>query len=98
MRDHHAHYDHPAHYLRVTIAFQNPFWRDVITDSYFMTDALGGCCVYDESSRIPGTTLGVLGFLLAGDAAMTLSNMDDKSLVARVLDSLPAPLRRLAAT
>jgi protoporphyrinogen oxidase len=93
MRDHHAHYDHPAHYLRVTIAFQKPFWRDLVTDSYFMIDALGGCCVYDETSRIPGAALGVLGFLLAGDAAMTMSNMDDRTLVSRVLDSLPAPLR-----
>ena len=40
--------------------------------SYFMLDAFGGCCAYDESARCPDTTgtAGVLGFLLAGEAAV----------------------------
>jgi monoamine oxidase len=93
MRDHHAHYDHPAHYLRVSIRFKHPFWRETVSGSYFMLDAFGGCCVYDESSRCHETSAGVLGWLLGGDAALTLSNLDDQTLIDRVLDSLPAPLR-----
>jgi monoamine oxidase len=95
VREHHAHYDHPAHYLRVTIQFSKPFWRDVVRGSWFMLDALGGCCVYDESARCPDTpgNVGCLGWLIAGDAAVRLSNMDDATLVRHVLDALPQPLR-----
>ena len=28
MERHHRHYDHPAHYLRVTVLFRTPFWRN----------------------------------------------------------------------
>ena len=92
--DHHAHYDHPAHYVRVTVLFRRPFWRDVVRGSYFMLDAFGGCCVYDESARCPdaNATAGVLGWLLGGSAALTLANLDDRALVERVLASLPASL------
>ncbi|HSU68115.1 MAG TPA: FAD-dependent oxidoreductase [Tepidisphaeraceae bacterium] len=93
MRKHHAHYDYPAHYLRVSMLFREPFWRATVAGSYFMLDAFGGCCVYDETSRSPDAHAGVLGWLLGGDAALTLSNLDDDALVDRVLDSLPAPLR-----
>ncbi len=92
MQRHHAHYDHPAHYLRVSVLFDSPFWRSRINDSYFMTDAFGGCCVYDESSRTNAGSGGVLGWLLAGEAAETMSNLDDESLIAAVLDSLPTEL------
>ena len=92
MERHHAHYDHPAHYLRVSVLFDSPFWRPRIADSYFMIDAFGGCCVYDESSRADSGTLGVLGWLLAGEAAVTMANFDDETLIAAVLDSLPAEL------
>ncbi len=92
---HHAHYDHPADYLRVTVAFRRPFWRDLVPGSWFMLDALGGCCVYDESARCPDTpgSVAVLGWLIGGDAARLLSNLDDAALVTRVLEELPAPLR-----
>lgn len=93
MREHSAHYAAPAHYLRVSVLFDHPFWRDQISDSYFMSDAFGGCCVYDESSRNGSESHGVLGWLLAGDAALTMSNLDDETLVTRVLDSLPSSLR-----
>ncbi len=95
VRDHHAHYDHPAHYLRVTVQFRRPFWRDVVRGSWFMLDALGGCCVYDESARCPDApdAIGCLGWLIGGDAAVRMSNLDDDELVAQVLDALPAPLR-----
>jgi protoporphyrinogen oxidase len=93
MRQHSAHYAFPAHYLRVSVLFERPFWRDQIADSYFMSDAFGGCCVYDESSRNGSESHGVLGWLIAGDAALTMSNLDDATLVAKVLDSLPPSLR-----
>jgi hypothetical protein len=41
----------PAHYLRVTIAFERPFWRERVKGAYFMSDAFGGCCIYDEGGR-----------------------------------------------
>jgi monoamine oxidase len=93
MNRHHRHYDYPAHYLRVSVLFEKPFWRDRIADSYFMLDAFGGCCVYDESSRNGADRHGVLGWLLAGDAALNLGNLPDAKLIEAVLDSLPRTLR-----
>jgi monoamine oxidase len=92
MQRHHAHYDHPAHYLRVSILFDRPFWRPRLTDSYFMVDAFGGCCVYDESDRNGTGPWGVLGWLLAGEAAETMANLDDDALIRAVLESLPPEL------
>src|SRR5581483_11819957 len=34
MQKHLAHYDRPAHYLRVTLLFRRPFWRDHWKGSY----------------------------------------------------------------
>lgn len=93
MRRHHAHYDYPAHYLRVTILFSRPFWREHINESYFMLDDFGGCCVYDESTRNGNETLGVLGWLLGGDPAREMSQKSDDELIARMLDSLPPELQ-----
>jgi monoamine oxidase len=93
MYRHHRHYNYPAHYLRVSVLFEKPFWRDRISDSYFMLDAFGGCCVYDESSRNGADTHGVLGWLLAGEAALNLGNLSDAELAEAVLDSLPRCLR-----
>lgn len=90
---HLTHYDHPAHYLRITLAFERPFWRDHVAGAYFMIDAFGGCCVYDQSAREGGETHGVLGWLLAGDAALSHANMTDDELVRAALRSLPQPLR-----
>src|SRR5262249_50830318 len=92
MEAHHAFYDYPAHYLRVSILFEKPFWRDKIDGSFFMLDAFGGSCVYDESSRLDGCEYGVLGWLLGGEAAALLSNQPAAALIARMLDSLPACL------
>ncbi|QDU29244.1 protoporphyrinogen oxidase [Anatilimnocola aggregata] len=89
LRSHHAHYDYPTHYLRITILFEQPFWRTSCTDSYWMLDKFGGCCLYDESSRDPNITHGVLGWLLAGQAAEEMSDRDDEELLAQALDSLP---------
>jgi hypothetical protein len=65
----------------------------VLHDSYLMLDAFGGCCLYDESSRNGCKSAGVLGWLLAGDAAMIASNHTDGQLIRRALDSLPSFLR-----
>ncbi|HYV36684.1 MAG TPA: FAD-dependent oxidoreductase [Gemmataceae bacterium] len=81
MRQHHAHYDHPGHYLRVSVLFERPFWRDCVNESYFMLDAFGGCCLYDESSRNWGEAHGVLGWLLGGAAAEELSHRTDDDLI-----------------
>jgi len=51
VQKHLARYDHPAHYLRVTVVFERPFWRGKVGGSYFLSDAFGGCCVYDEGLR-----------------------------------------------
>lgn len=90
MQRHRAHYDYPAHYLRITILFDQPFWRDSFSDSYWMLDQFGGCCLYDESSRDPGSTHGVLGWLLGGDAARNMCPLGDAELIASVLDALPS--------
>jgi len=86
---HRAHHDHPAHYLRITMLFDRPFWRHRVQDSFWMLDRFGGCCLYDESSRDPGSTHGVLGWLLGGDAARELSASTDEEVAARALESLP---------
>ncbi|MFM1996833.1 MAG: hypothetical protein RLZZ111_1220 [Planctomycetota bacterium] len=99
MRSHLARFDHPAHYLRVTILFDEPFWRGRFDGGYAMLDAFGGCCLYDESARDPEPRHGVLGWLLGGSAAADWADADDDALVAAVLDSLPesfgAPRRHL---
>ena len=89
---HHKHFDHPAHYLRVSALFRTPIWRKHIADSYFMHDAFGGCCLYDESDRDGTAGHGVLGWLLGGEAAATNSNRTDEELIQAVLDSWPAML------
>ena len=92
MARHVAYYDHPGHYLRVSILFDRRFWRHVIAGSWVMLDAFGGCCVYDESPARDGAAYGVLGWLLAGADALASCNLDDRSLVARALESLPDEL------
>ena len=93
IQKHIAHYDRPAHYLRITGLFEQPFWRSSVAGSYFMQDAFGGCCLYDESARYPDANgHGVLSWLLAGSTALTLSNLPDERLIAMALQSLPAPL------
>ena len=94
MHRHCVHYDHPAHYLRISVLFREIFWESALRDSYLMLDAFGGCCLYDESSRNGCRSAGVLGWLLAGDAAMIASNHTDEQLVRRALDSVPSFLQR----
>lgn len=92
MAEHMAHFNQPGHYLRVSALFRTPFWRSRIRGSYFMLDRLGGCCVYDEGSRHEAGEHGVLGWLLAGAAALSLGNLDQDALIRLVLDSLPDDL------
>lgn len=92
MQKHLAHYDKPAHYLRMSVLFKKPFWRAQVPGDYFMMDAFGGCCVYDEGARHPCEPYGSLGWLLAGADALALSNCDDQHLIPLALDSLPQPL------
>jgi protoporphyrinogen oxidase len=94
MHRHHVHYEHPAHYLRVSVLFRESFWGSCFQESYSMLDAFGGCCLYDETSRNGCRGVGVLGWLLAGDAAMNAGNHTDEELIAMVLEALPAPLQR----
>lgn len=93
MTKHVQYFDRPGHYLRVSVLFETPFWRDQIAASWWISDAFNGCCVYDESSRHDCGSQGVLGWLIAGNEALTMANLDDATLVRRVLDSLPASLR-----
>lgn len=89
MKAHHGHYNHPAHYLRISILFDRPFWRTKLEDSFFMLDQFGGCCLYDETSRSPWAPHGVLGWLVGGEAALEMSQWDDDALIESALASLP---------
>ncbi len=77
----------------MTILFREPFWKETVAGSYFMLDAFGGCCVYDQTVASHGSRLGVLGWLISGDAAVRMSNLDDDELVRQALESLPESLR-----
>ena len=89
MSRHHAHYDFPAHYLRITALFEKPFWRRSIPGDYFLHDAFGGCCVYDEGRRFATGGRGVLSWLLAGSDALRMHSAEDHELVGMALDALP---------
>jgi monoamine oxidase len=89
LRRHHSQFDHPAHYLRITLLFERPFWRARLGESYFMLDAFGGCCLYDESSREPESRHGVLGWLLGGAPAAAANALPDEQLIEQALASLP---------
>jgi monoamine oxidase/phosphohistidine phosphatase SixA/SAM-dependent methyltransferase len=89
---HHAYYDSPAHYLRISLLFESPFWRKLISDDYFQIDAFGGCCVYDEGARYDVGPYGVLNWLLGGNDALIMSNYEDSILINKALESLPRSL------
>lgn len=89
---HIAAYDRPGHYLRVSLLFDRPFWRTELSGAWFMLDAFGGCCVYDESVRHQHESCGVLGWLIAGADALMLCNADDGTLAELAVGSLPGGL------
>jgi monoamine oxidase/SAM-dependent methyltransferase len=86
---HIRYFDRPAHYLRATLLFERPFWRDHIEGAWWMLDAFDGCCVYDEGARHDLGTLGALGFLIAGNSALGLANFSDDRIEEMCLDALP---------
>jgi len=92
MVKHIAYFDRPAHYLRVSILFDEPFWGDKIPGSWFMSEAFGGCCVYNEGSRHDVGKHGVLNWLIAGSDALAFANLTDQELIDAALKSLPASL------
>ena len=92
MVKHVAYFDRPAHYLRVSILFDSPFWGDKIPGAWFMSEAFGGCCVYNEGARHDVGRNGVLNWLIAGSDALAFANLDDKALIDAALKSLPASL------
>jgi monoamine oxidase/SAM-dependent methyltransferase len=96
MTRHISYYDRPAHYVRVSVLFETPFWRKKIKGSWFMSDAFGGCCVYDEGARHDVGPYGVLGWLLGGTDALTYGSFDDERLIAEAIASLPDELHELA--
>lgn len=93
MDKHIAYFDRPGHYLRVTLLFEQPFWREHVAGNWFMIDGFDGCCVYDESSRHELGRNGALSFLIAGNAALGLANMSDERIEQLCLDALPPEMQ-----
>jgi protoporphyrinogen oxidase/ubiquinone/menaquinone biosynthesis C-methylase UbiE len=89
---HVAYFDRPGHYLRATFLFQRPFWRETISADWWMLDAFDGCCIYDESARYDYGGYGLLAFLVAGNAALALTNASDEQIEQMCLDALPSEL------
>lgn len=89
MVKHVAYFDRPAHYLRVSILFDKPFWGDQVTGAWFMSEAFGGCCVYVEGARHDVGENGVLNWLIAGSDALAYVNLRDDQLFDAAMKSLP---------
>jgi SAM-dependent methyltransferase len=92
MVKHVAYFDRPAHYLRVSILFDAPYWGDKISGAWFMSEAFGGCCVYNEGARHDVGKHGVLNWLIPGSDALAFANLSDQELIDAALKSLPASL------
>jgi len=92
MVKHVSYFDRPAHYLRVSILFDSPFWGDKISGAWFMSEAFGGCCVYNEGARHDVGKHGVLNWLIPGSDALAFANLSDQELIDAALKSLPASL------
>ena len=60
--------------------------------AWFMSEAFGGCCVYNEGSRHDVGKHGVLNWLIAGSDALAFANLCDQELIDAALKSLPASL------
>ena len=76
--------------LRVSILFDEPFWGEKIPGAWFMSEAFGGCCVYNEGARHDVGKHGVLNWLIAGSDALAFANLSDQELIDAALKSLPA--------
>jgi monoamine oxidase/SAM-dependent methyltransferase len=97
MVKHVAYFDRPAHYLRVSLLFDTPFWGEKIPGAWFMSEAFGGCCVYNEGARHDVGRHGVLNFLIAGSDALAFANLSDQELIEAALKSLPSALGEVRA-
>jgi monoamine oxidase/SAM-dependent methyltransferase len=87
---HIAHFDRPAHYLRITLAFDRTIWEPHVQQSWWMSDTFGGCCVYIENTRHDYPEgHGALGWLIAGSDALAYCNLSDEELIDAALASLP---------
>jgi len=89
---HVGYFDRPGHYLRATLLFSRPFWREHLPKDWWMLDEFDGCCVYDESARYDFGSWGALAFLIAGNAALALANVPDERIEEMCLDALPPEL------
>jgi SAM-dependent methyltransferase len=89
MVKHIAYFDRPAHYLKISILFDEPFWGTKIPGSWFMSEAFGGCCVYNEGARHDVGKHGVLTWLIAGADALAFANLSEQELIDAALKSLP---------
>lgn len=89
MVKHVAYFDRPAHYLRVSILFDTPFWGEQIPGAWYMSEAFGGCCVYNEGARHDVGKHGVLNWLIAGSDALAFANLSDQQLIDAAIKSLP---------
>lgn len=92
MEKHAGYFDRPGHYIRATFLFKRPFWREKIATDWWMLDAFDGCCVYDEGTRYDYGAYGLLAFLIAGNAALELTNDSDELIEQMCLDALPPEL------
>src|SRR6195952_1721408 len=92
MVKHISYFDRPALSLRVSILFDEPFWGEKIPGAWFMSEAFGGCCVYNEGARHDVGKHGVLNWLIAGSDALAFANLSDQELIDAALKSLPASL------
>ena len=90
--DHVRYFDRPGHYLRASLLFQRPFWRERLSGAWWMLDAFDGCCVYDEGARHDLGPWGVLNFLIPGNAALGLANMPDEEIERLCIEALPYSL------
>ncbi len=90
LQRHIAHYDHPAHYLRISLLFSHAPWRGAFEESFGISERFGGACLYDESARRPQAPYGVLGWLLGGDSAREHAARSDAELIELALDALPS--------
>jgi monoamine oxidase/SAM-dependent methyltransferase len=87
---HIAHFDRPAHYLRVTLEFNKKIWEPHVPQSWWMSDTFGGCCVYIENTRHEYRNgKGALGWLISGSDALAYCNLSEDELIKACLDSLP---------
>jgi monoamine oxidase/SAM-dependent methyltransferase len=93
---HIAHFDRPAHYLRVSLLFDRKVWEPEVKESWWMSDTFGGCCVYIENTRHDYPKGGALGWLIAGSDALAYCNLSEEELIEAALDSLPDSFKAAA--